>query len=224
MKLKRNILANHGTSQDRQAGTMWSKASRDTYFESSKNLAKSASKAVSSLPGLRLEWDLHCLYLTVKILVRCGSENKQPLAASPLSGRSLWCDVFYSVNLKASHGQSMGAVAMASADTFSVVVHRVPSETPNLIAYERAVQAQKHALVFIGGLTEGPHTNRTLDAIVRKLNGSAFSVWELRMRSSYTGFGYSSLSNDVQDISALVAYLRTLGKEKIVLCGASTGL
>ncbi|KAF2441633.1 DUF1749-domain-containing protein [Karstenula rhodostoma CBS 690.94] len=43
------------------------------------------------------------------------------------------------------------------------------------------------------------------------------------MRSSYTGFGYSSLSNDVQDISALVSYLRTLGKEKIVLCGASTG-
>ncbi|OAG07604.1 DUF1749-domain-containing protein [Paraphaeosphaeria sporulosa] len=112
---------------------------------------------------------------------------------------------------------------MASAASFPAVVHRVPSETPNLLAYERAIQTQKNALVFIGGLTEGPHTNRALDAIVCKLKGSTFSVWELRMRSSYTGFGYSSLSNDVQDISALVAYLRTLGKERIVLCGASTG-
>jgi hypothetical protein len=118
----------------------------------------------------------------------------------------------------------MGAVTMASTDSFPVIVHRVPSETPNLVAYERAVSTQKNALVFIGGLTEGPHTNRALDAIVCKLDGSTFSAWELRMRSSYTGFGYSSLSNDVQDISALVLYLRTLGKEKIVLCGASTGI
>jgi pimeloyl-ACP methyl ester carboxylesterase len=118
----------------------------------------------------------------------------------------------------------MGAVKMVFTESFPVVVHRVPSETPNLVAYERAVSTQKNALIFVGGLTEGPHTNRALDAIVRKLDGSGFSAWELHMRSSYTGFGYSSLSNDVQDISALVSYLRTLGKEKIVLCGASTGM
>ncbi|KAJ4357832.1 uncharacterized protein N0V89_002408 [Didymosphaeria variabile] len=112
---------------------------------------------------------------------------------------------------------------MASTDPFPVVVHRIASGTPNIVAYERAVWTQRNALVFIGGFTEGPHTNLVVDAIVRKLNGSAFSVWDLRMRSSYTGFGYSSLSNDVQDISALVSYLRTLGKQKIVLCGASTG-
>lgn len=43
------------------------------------------------------------------------------------------------------------------------------------------------------------------------------------MRSSYTGFGFSSLANDAEDISALVTYLRELGKEKIVLLGSSTG-
>lgn len=112
---------------------------------------------------------------------------------------------------------------MASTESFPVVVHRIPSETPNLVAYERAISTQRNALVFIGGLTEGPHTNVAVDAIVRRLNGSGFSVWEFRMRSSYTGFGYSSLSNDVQDITALVLYLRTLGKDKIILCGASTG-
>jgi pimeloyl-ACP methyl ester carboxylesterase len=44
------------------------------------------------------------------------------------------------------------------------------------------------------------------------------------MRSSYTGFGYSSLSNDVEDIAAVVTYLRELGKEKVVLLGSSTGM
>ena len=43
------------------------------------------------------------------------------------------------------------------------------------------------------------------------------------MRSSYTGFGYSSLANDVEDIAALVKYLQAQGKEKIVLLGSSTG-
>lgn len=43
------------------------------------------------------------------------------------------------------------------------------------------------------------------------------------MRSSYSGFGYSSLANDVADTAALVRYLHSLGEEKIVLMGASTG-
>jgi pimeloyl-ACP methyl ester carboxylesterase len=44
------------------------------------------------------------------------------------------------------------------------------------------------------------------------------------MRSSYTGFGYSSLANDAEDISALVQYLRVSGKKKVVLLGSSTGM
>jgi pimeloyl-ACP methyl ester carboxylesterase len=51
-----------------------------------------------------------------------------------------------------------------------------------------------------------------------------YSIWEFRMRSSYSGFGYSSLANDVEDVAALVQYLRGLGKEKIVLMGSSTGM
>lgn len=116
---------------------------------------------------------------------------------------------------------------MASADPFPVVVHHVPSNTPNLVAYERSTWQTKNALIFIGGLTEGPHCRPAVNVIARKLKDTEaerFGVWELRMRSSYTGFGYSSLANDVEDISALVAYLRTLGKDKIVLCGSSTGI
>lgn len=50
-----------------------------------------------------------------------------------------------------------------------------------------------------------------------------YSLWEFRMRSSFSGFGYSSLANDVEDVAALVQYLRKIGKEKIVLMGVSTG-
>ncbi|OLN86907.1 UPF0613 protein PB24D3.06c 1 [Colletotrichum chlorophyti] len=112
---------------------------------------------------------------------------------------------------------------MTAPAPFPVVVHPIPAETPNLIAYERGTSPSKNALVFIGGLTEGPHTNEVAGVIEEKLQGSDFGVWELRMRSSYTGFGYSKLSNDVEDISALVKYLRENGKEKVVLVGASTG-
>ncbi|KAL0943606.1 uncharacterized protein CTRU02_201493 [Colletotrichum truncatum] len=112
---------------------------------------------------------------------------------------------------------------MASASPFPVIVHQIPSDTPNLVAYERGHSSAKNALVFIGGLTEGPHTNAAIGVIADKLEGSGFGVWELRMRSSFTGFGFSKLSNDVEDISALVDYLRKLHKEKIVLFGTSTG-
>ncbi|KZL67865.1 esterase lipase [Colletotrichum incanum] len=112
---------------------------------------------------------------------------------------------------------------MASFTPFSVTVHHLGAEIPNLIAYERGVSASKNALVFIGGLTEGPHTNAAIGVIAQRLEGTDFGVWELRMRSSYTGFGYSTLSNDVEDISVLVRYLRKISKEKIVLLGASTG-
>lgn len=44
------------------------------------------------------------------------------------------------------------------------------------------------------------------------------------MRSSYSGFGHSSLTNDVEDMAALVRYLRRIGKERVVFMGASTGI
>ncbi|KAF3042970.1 hypothetical protein E8E12_009380 [Didymella heteroderae] len=43
------------------------------------------------------------------------------------------------------------------------------------------------------------------------------------MRSSYTGWAHSTLDNDATDIAAFVAYLKRLGKKRIVLMGSSTG-
>ncbi|KAF1953595.1 DUF1749-domain-containing protein [Byssothecium circinans] len=112
-----------------------------------------------------------------------------------------------------------------SPSPFAVTVHPFASPTPFSCAYERGSPTFKNALVFIGGLTSGPHTTDALHIIFKFLTSSElnYSLWEFRMRSSYTGFGHSSLANDAEDISALVTYLRGIGKQRIVLLGMSTG-
>jgi hypothetical protein len=112
------------------------------------------------------------------------------------------------------------------AKPFSVTVHPFTSPTPASCAYERGNTPSRNALVYIDGLTGGPHRAAHLDHLIEVLQAESemsFSFWEFRMRSSYTGFGSSSLANDVEDLSALVTHLRDLGKEKIVLLGSSTG-
>ncbi|KAL2157179.1 hypothetical protein VTH06DRAFT_6400 [Thermothelomyces fergusii] len=106
----------------------------------------------------------------------------------------------------------------------SFTVHPFPSPTSGACAYERGRASAKNALVFIGGLTTGPHVKNLafLDDMLQR-SSLSYSLWEFRMRSSYSGFGYSSLANDVQDTAALVRYLRGIGKEKVVLMGLSTG-
>ncbi|VBB71391.1 Putative protein of unknown function [Podospora comata] len=111
---------------------------------------------------------------------------------------------------------------------FKVVVHPLTSEptdsshSPSLTAYESEPFSSPNALVFIHGLTAGPHT--TYLTHLQAALPSEYSIWELRMRSSYSGWGYSSLDNDVQDLTRLVRYLREdLKNKRIVLMGASTG-
>ncbi|KHO00669.1 Esterase/lipase superfamily protein [Metarhizium album ARSEF 1941] len=116
---------------------------------------------------------------------------------------------------------------MGSHSSFSVIVHPHPSPNRGACAYELGHPNSKNALVFIGGLGDGPHTVPYIRTVAKHLETTGkdvdFSVFELRLRSSFIGFGTSSLSNDVDDIAALVKYLRGLGKEKIVLFGHSTG-
>jgi len=111
-------------------------------------------------------------------------------------------------------------------EPFSVTVHPYPSRTRKSAAYELGNANAKNALIFIGGLKDGPHTTpyiRTVSNIIEKRDNLNYSVFEIRMRSSWLGFGTSSLKNDVEDISALVKYLRGKGRQKIVLMGHSTG-
>ena len=113
---------------------------------------------------------------------------------------------------------------------FPVTVHtfKSPSLEADSHAYESGNTTASNALVFIGGLTDGPHTVPCIRTVADRLagpeaSGLDYSVFEIRMASSFGGFGYSSLARDVADISALVGYLKELGRKKIVLFGHSTG-
>lgn len=110
---------------------------------------------------------------------------------------------------------------------FSVLVHPYLSPVRGACAYELGNTSAQNALVFIGGLNDGPHTSPFIRSVAKHLEDKAsaldYSVFESYMRSSFNGYGTSSLANDVEDISALVKYLRGIGRKKIVLFGHSTG-
>ncbi|KAM3447051.1 hypothetical protein MY3296_009095 [Beauveria thailandica] len=115
---------------------------------------------------------------------------------------------------------------MATLPPFAVTVHPYKSRVKGACAYELGATAAKNAVIFIGGLFDGPHTVpyiRTVSNFVAEADDVDYSIFEIRMRSSFTGFGTSSLKEDVEDISALVKYLRSIGRQKVVLFGHSTG-
>ncbi len=123
--------------------------------------------------------------------------------------------------------------------SFSVVVHPFDSPTPQACAYEHVTPTSakaRHALVFIGGLTDGPHTVPCVRTLAQRLAqydvdaeaggkpALGYSVFELRMSSSFYSYGIKRLADDVADLSALVKHLREqLGRQKIVFLGHSTG-
>ncbi len=118
---------------------------------------------------------------------------------------------------------------MALSQPFVTTAHPYISPTnPHAYscAYERGKSSSGNALVYIGGLTSGPHTAVDLVSTLLSTfdeNALEYSIWESRMRSSFTRWGYSSLENDAEDIAALVKYLKSLGKKRIVLMGSSIG-
>lgn len=117
-------------------------------------------------------------------------------------------------------------IDMATHSTFPVIVHPYRSAVRGSCAYEIGTAGAQNAIVFIGGLKDGPHTSPfiwTVADCIKKEGKVDYSVFEFRMRSSYNGYGTSSLSDDVDDTSSLVKYLRSIGKQKIVLFGHSTG-
>ncbi|KAI1376787.1 DUF1749-domain-containing protein [Hypoxylon crocopeplum] len=115
---------------------------------------------------------------------------------------------------------------MPPSGTFTTTVHPFESPTAHACAYEIGLANARNALVFIGGLGDGPHTVPYPRAIAKRLEAEpqlSYSVFEFRLTSSFSGFGFARLANDVADISALVQYLRSIGKQRVVLLGHSTG-
>ncbi|KAJ4392357.1 hypothetical protein N0V85_007121 [Neurospora sp. IMI 360204] len=119
----------------------------------------------------------------------------------------------------------------APIEPYRVLVHNYPSHDPEsnrfAQAYEYETNSRKrNALIFVGGLGDGPHgipyVKKIADAIVGE---SDYAVYEPRLSSAFSAWGYGSLYNDVKEISALVKYLRTetFKMDRIVLMGHSTG-
>ncbi|KAL2201226.1 hypothetical protein P885DRAFT_56640 [Corynascus similis CBS 632.67] len=122
-----------------------------------------------------------------------------------------------------------------------------PSPSSSSSLPSPAAPTRRNALVFMGGLGDGPHTIpyvrrlaehlATVASATSKEEGeqSSYTVFEARLSSAFTGFGHGSLAQDARELADLVRYLRTpatasggggggVGKEgKVVLMGHSTG-
>ncbi|KAK4106459.1 DUF1749-domain-containing protein, partial [Parathielavia hyrcaniae] len=101
----------------------------------------------------------------------------------------------------------------------------------------------QNALVFIGGLGDGPHTIPYVRHVAEHLGSGhtllgagpgRWVVFEARLSSAFAGFGHGSLAQDAEEVADLVRYLRRrsgaglgagsgLGMQKVVLMGHSTG-
>ena len=89
--------------------------------------------------------------------------------------------------------------------------------------YGQSHQSCLNTVIFIGGLSDGlitvPYTIPVAEALPE-----SYSLAQVLLSSSYTGWGSSSLGLDVQEISQCVEYFQKLRPGgKIILFGHSTG-
>lgn len=82
----------------------------------------------------------------------------------------------------------------------------------------------KQQVIFIGGLTDGFLATEYLEPLAIALDNEKWSLVQLLMSSSYTGYGTSSLQQDAMEIDQLISYLiNKENSEGVVLLGHSTG-
>lgn len=82
----------------------------------------------------------------------------------------------------------------------------------------------KQQVIFIGGLTDGFLATEYLEPLAIALDKEKWSLVQLLMSSSYTGYGTTSLKQDASELDQLVSYLiNKEDSEGVVLLGHSTG-
>jgi pimeloyl-ACP methyl ester carboxylesterase len=77
--------------------------------------------------------------------------------------------------------------------------------------------------ILIGGLTDGPLSLPYTNKLAEKLDQLNFSLALPVLRSSYAGYGISSLSEDSEDLCNLISTLQLKEEGKVILLGHSTG-
>jgi len=79
-------------------------------------------------------------------------------------------------------------------------------------------------VLLIGGLGDGLLSIPYTEHLSHYLGAHKICLVQMIMKSSYSGYGFCSLEDDMHDIIALVKYLRDeKGKLKVVFLGHSTG-
>ncbi|KAJ4847252.1 hypothetical protein Tsubulata_004664 [Turnera subulata] len=82
----------------------------------------------------------------------------------------------------------------------------------------------KQQLIFVGGLTDGFLATEYLEPLAIALDNEKWSLVQLLMSSSYSGYGTSSLQQDAAEIDQLISYLiNKEDSEGVALLGHSTG-
>ncbi|XP_042514850.1 UPF0613 protein PB24D3.06c-like [Macadamia integrifolia] len=82
----------------------------------------------------------------------------------------------------------------------------------------------KQQVIFVGGLTDGFLATEYLQPLSIALENERWSLVQLLLSSSYTGYGTSSLKEDALEIDELIGYfINKEDSEGVVLLGHSTG-
>lgn len=82
----------------------------------------------------------------------------------------------------------------------------------------------KQQVIFIGGLTDGFLATEYLEPLAMALENEKWSLVQLLLSSSYSGYGISSLKQDAVELDQLISYLiNKEDSEGVVLLGHSTG-
>ena len=107
---------------------------------------------------------------------------------------------------------------MASSQPFPTIVHPFESPNSHARAYETGLRDAKNALVFIGGLGDGPHTVPYPRAIGKHLESFlelSYSVFEFTMKQRVVLIGHSTGCQVYKLSPVTFAYIYVLFKQSV---------
>ncbi|KAI4364397.1 hypothetical protein MLD38_020493 [Melastoma candidum] len=150
--------------------------------------------------------------------------SSSPSSAAASASPTSW----FSGILPRGRSDKSGTVAVAAAagpirgkNQFRGVLFKYGPK-PAQVAFKTGEYKQQ--VIFIGGLTDGFLATEYLEPLAIALDKERWSLVQMLLSSSYTGYGTSSLRQDAAEIDQLVSYfINKEDSEGVVLLGHSTG-
>jgi len=98
------------------------------------------------------------------------------------------------------------------------------SQQANLQAFESGPAGAARKLIVLGGLSDGMLACPYVPQLGEALAAEGWSLVQPNLRSSYMQWGFGSLDEDVEDLTALMdALVAERGATSLAVCGHSTG-